>query len=97
VTSTITLSNCGRNASSSAKISVDIKHTYRGDLVIDLISPTGAVINLKSASIWDGADNVVTTYTKNLSAYSADGSWKLRVRDVYRGDTGYIDSWSITA
>ena len=97
VTSTITLSNCGRNASSSAKISVDIKHTYRGDLVIDLISPTGAVINLKSASIWDGADNVVTTYTKNLSAHTADGSWKLRVRDVYRGDTGYIDSWSITA
>lgn len=96
VTSTITLSNCNRNASSSAKVAVDIKHTYRGDLVVDLISPTGAVINLKSSDGWDGADNLSTTYTKNLSTYSADGAWKLRVRDVYRGDTGYIDSWSIT-
>ena len=24
------------------------------------------------------------------------GAWKLRVRDMFSGDTGFIDSWSIT-
>ncbi|MGH3517089.1 MAG: S8 family peptidase [Haloechinothrix sp.] len=96
VTSSITISGCDRNASSTAKVAVDIKHTYRGDLAIDLITSTGAVINLKGSNAFDSADNVVTTYTVNASAYPADGTWKLRVRDVYRADTGYIDSWSFT-
>ncbi|MGH3450673.1 MAG: proprotein convertase P-domain-containing protein [Haloechinothrix sp.] len=30
-----------------------------------------------------------------MSSYDADGTWTLRVRDVYRYDTGYVDSWSI--
>jgi subtilisin family serine protease len=96
VTSSITISGCNRNASSTSKIAVDIKHTWRGDLVVDLITPGGTVINLKPSSSSDSADNVITTYTKNLSTYSADGTWKLRVRDVYSWDTGYIDSWSFT-
>ncbi|MGH3951566.1 MAG: S8 family serine peptidase, partial [Pseudonocardiaceae bacterium] len=96
VTSAITISGCDRDASSTAKVAVDIKHTYRGDLVIDLITPTGAVINLKGRNGWDSANDVNTTYTVNASAYDADGTWKLRVRDVYRYDTGYLDSWSFT-
>lgn len=96
VTSPIAIGGCNRNASSSSKVAVDIKHTFRGDLVVDLLTPTGAAIRLKGSSYFDGADNVITTYTVNASSYAADGTWKLRVQDAYGGDTGYIDSWSIT-
>ncbi|WP_345405263.1 proprotein convertase P-domain-containing protein, partial [Haloechinothrix salitolerans] len=95
VTSSIEISGCGRTASSSASISVDIEHTYRGDLVIDLIAPDGSDIRLKSSNWFGYQDDVHTTYTKDLSAYDADGTWKLRVRDVYSGDTGHIDRWSL--
>ena len=42
------------------------------------------------------ADNVVQTYTINLSSEALNGTWKLRVNDNAVGDTGYINSWSIT-
>ena len=73
-----------------------IVHTYRGDLVVDLVAPDGSVYNLKTSSGSDSADNVDAIYTRNLSSESADGTWRLRVRDVYRQDIGYINSWTIT-
>ena len=39
---------------------------------------------------------MITTYTTNLSTEAKNGTWRLQVRDVYRTDTGYINSWSIT-
>ncbi|MFD6249328.1 proprotein convertase P-domain-containing protein, partial [Streptomyces roseolus] len=36
------------------------------------------------------------TYTVDASSEVANGTWQLRVRDVATGDTGYIDSWSLT-
>jgi Zn-dependent metalloprotease len=96
VTSTITISGCGRAPSTSSKIAVNIVHTYRGDLVIDLIAPDGSSFRLKNSSGIDSADNVNTTYTANLSGEAADGDWKLQVRDVYRVDTGYINTWTLT-
>jgi Zn-dependent metalloprotease len=96
VTSTITISGCGRAPSTSSTIAVNIVHTYRGDLVIDLIAPDGSSYRLKNSSGIDSADNVNTTYTANLSGEAADGAWKLQVRDVYRVDTGYINTWTLT-
>lgn len=93
--SSITLT-CARNASGSSTVAVNIVHTYRGDLVIDLVAPDGSAYRLKNSSILDGADNVNTTYTVNLSSEAAAGTWSLRVQDVYSGDTGYINSWTLT-
>ncbi|MPY78381.1 MAG: S8 family peptidase, partial [Actinophytocola sp.] len=93
--SPITISDCGRNASSSSTITVDIKHTWRADLVIDLIAPNGTAYRLKNSSYLDSADNVRGSVSRDLSSHNADGTWKLRVRDVYSGDTGYIDSWTL--
>ncbi|MBH0244815.1 proprotein convertase P-domain-containing protein, partial [Streptomyces cavourensis] len=84
------------NAPAALQVGVDIKHTYRGDLVIDLLAPDGTAFRLKNSSSGDSADNVITTYTVNASAKAANGVWKLRVQDVYRSDTGYIDSWKLT-
>ncbi|MFJ8132190.1 S8 family peptidase [Streptomyces hydrogenans] len=96
VSSSIAVTGRTGNAPAALKVGVDIKHTYRGDLVVDLIAPDGTVRNLKASSASDSADNVLTTYTVDASNEVANGTWKLRVRDVYTGDTGYIDSWSLT-
>ncbi|MGA5214808.1 S8 family peptidase [Streptomyces cinereoruber] len=96
VTSSIAVTGRTGNAPATLKVGVDIKHTWRGDLVVDLVAPDGTVRNLKTSSSSDSADNVVTTYTVNASDEVANGTWKLRVRDVASGDTGYIDAWSLT-
>ncbi|MET0233684.1 MAG: S8 family peptidase [Kibdelosporangium sp.] len=97
VNSPISVTECaGKKASAAAKVAVNITHTWRGDLKIDLVSPSGAVRNLKPSSSGDSADNVVETYTVNLSAEDANGTWNLRVQDVARQDTGRINSWSLT-
>lgn len=96
VSSSIAISGCGRSASATSTIAVNIVHTYRGDLRVDLVAPDGTVYNLKATSSSDSADNVNTTYTKNLSSEAANGTWQLRVQDVYRADTGYINSWTLT-
>ncbi|SIN28194.1 S8 family peptidase [Micromonospora cremea] len=94
--SSITIAGCGRNASASSTIAVNIVHTYRGDLVIDLVAPDGSAYRLKNSSYFDSADNVNTTYTANVSSEAANGTWRLQVRDVYSGDTGYINTWTLT-
>jgi len=95
VTSTITVANCARNASGTTKVAVNITHTYVGDLVIDLVAPDGTSYRLKGSSN-DSSDNINTTYTVNAAAEAANGAWKLKVQDVYRVDTGSLNSWSLT-
>ncbi|MEU9505634.1 S8 family serine peptidase [Micromonospora sp. NPDC048170] len=96
VSSSIPISGCARNASSASTVAVNIVHTYRGDVVIDLVAPDGSSYRLKNSSFFDGADNINATYTVNLSSEAANGNWQLRVRDVYSGDTGYLNTWTLT-
>ncbi len=95
VTSTIAVAGRTGNAPNNAQISVNISHTYRGDLRIELLAPDGTPYLLKSPSSSDGTANLVTTYTKDLSSESLNGNWRLRVSDVYQGDTGTLNSWNI--
>ncbi|HCT80540.1 MAG TPA: peptidase S8/S53 subtilisin kexin sedolisin, partial [Micromonosporaceae bacterium] len=94
VNSRITISGCNRNASATSTIEVHIVHTYKGDLVVDLIAPDGTVYNLHNRT-GGSADNIDTTYTRNLSSEAANGTWTLRVRDAARIDVGYINSWTL--
>ncbi|HWS33594.1 MAG TPA: S8 family peptidase [Actinoplanes sp.] len=96
VTSAIAISGCGRSASSTSTIAVDITHTYRGDLTIALVAPDGTSYPLKSSSSSDSTDNVNATYTADLSGETADGSWTLKVQDVYSSDTGTLNNWTLT-
>ncbi|MDG9717847.1 S8 family serine peptidase [Streptomyces sp. DH24] len=96
VESPITVTGRSGNAPSALQVGVDITHTYRGDLVVDLVAPDGSTYRLKSSSTSDSADNVTTTYTVNASAETANGTWKLRVQDLYAQDTGTINSWKLT-
>ncbi|MFJ9586182.1 M4 family metallopeptidase [Streptomyces acidicola] len=90
--------NVNRGGTSSSALSVDVRiiHTWRGDLVIDLVAPDGTAYRLKNAASGDSADNVIATYSVDTSSKRAAGVWKLRVQDVASLDTGYIDSWKLT-
>ena len=83
------------NAPATLKVGVDIKHTYIGDLKVDLVAPDGSVYTLSNRA-GGSTDNINTTYTVNLSTEALNGTWNLRVNDNAAGDTGYINSWSVT-
>ncbi|MBL8261755.1 MAG: proprotein convertase P-domain-containing protein [Xanthomonadaceae bacterium] len=94
VSSPITVTGRTGNGQSSTPVTVNIIHTYRGDLVVDLVAPDGSVYNLLNRS-GGSADNVNQTFNVNLSGEALNGTWNLRVRDAASADTGRIDSWSI--
>ncbi|WP_406356079.1 S8 family peptidase [Streptomyces sp. NBC_00658] len=96
VESPITVSGRTGNAPTALQVGVDITHTYRGDLVIDLVAPDGSTYRLKASSSSDSADNVSTTYTVDASSETANGTWKLRVQDTAAQDTGTVNSWKLT-
>ncbi|MFI6098962.1 S8 family peptidase [Lentzea sp. NPDC051213] len=95
VTSSITVADCNGKASGTGSVTVAIKHSYRGDLELALIAPSGAVKLLKVSNGGDSADDVNATYPVNVSTEDANGTWQLRVRDLYRQDTGFINSWTL--
>ena len=93
--SPITVSGRTGNAPSNASVTVAIVHTYQGDLKVDLVAPDGSLYNIHNRT-GAGTDNINKTVTLNLSTELLNGTWKLRVNDNAAGDTGYINSWSIT-
>lgn len=96
VESPITVTGVSGNAPATLKVGVDIKHTYRGDLVLSLVAPDGTVYTLEDFPNNDGTDNVAKTYTVNASSEVAAGTWKLRISDVASQDIGKIDAWNLT-
>jgi subtilisin family serine protease len=95
VTSPITVSGVAGNAPATLRVGVDIKHTFRGDLIVDLLAPDGTVYNVHNRT-GGSADNLIGTFTVNASSEVANGTWLLRVRDAAAIDTGFIDAWSLT-
>ena len=95
VDSPITVAGRSGNAPASASISVNIVHTYQGDLKVDLVAPDGSLYNIHNRT-GASTDNVTGTFIRNLSTEALNGTWKLRVNDNAGGDVGRIDTWSIT-
>ncbi|MDQ0931050.1 M4 family metallopeptidase [Streptomyces turgidiscabies] len=95
VESPITIEGRDGNASATTSVYVNIVHTYRGDLTVDLVGPNGNVYSLLDQS-GGSADNVDETFTINASAQPLTGTWKLRVQDRASIDVGYIKRWQLT-
>ncbi|MFJ6984870.1 MULTISPECIES: M4 family metallopeptidase [unclassified Streptomyces] len=95
VESPVTIEGRGGNASATTEVYVNIVHTYRGDLTVDLVGPNGTVYSLLNRS-GGSADNVDQTFVVDASAQPVDGTWKLRVRDTAAIDVGYIQRWQLT-
>jgi subtilisin-like proprotein convertase family protein len=85
----------------SLDVFIDITHSYVGDLMVQLISPKGTVINLHNKE-GGSADNIIRSYDFNmmpaleaLKGESLKGDWKLKVSDTAREDTGKLNKWSL--
>ncbi|GGX72141.1 peptidase M4 [Streptomyces fructofermentans] len=96
VTSSITVTGRTGNAPSNLVVTPNITHTWRGDLVVDLVAPDGTNYRLKPFSSSDSADNVTDAYTVNASSEVANGVWQLKVQDQAAQDVGRINGWKIT-
>ncbi len=95
VESSIAIAGCTGNASATSTVEVHIVHTYKGDLVVNLVAPDGTLYLLHNRA-GGSADNIDQTFTVNLSSEARNGTWRLRVQDAASADTGYINSWTLT-
>jgi subtilisin-like proprotein convertase family protein len=81
---------------------LDISHTYIGDLRVRLRSPSGAEAVLHDRSGGSG-DNIARTYTAantptlaTLAGKPVAGTWTLLVSDHDAVDVGKLNRWSLT-
>ncbi|RDD79924.1 hypothetical protein DVJ77_20015 [Dyella tabacisoli] len=98
VNSSIAVTGKSGNASSTLKVHVSITHNWSGDLGITLIAPDGTTTVLQSPDYNDDG-NIDQTYTVDASSSVANGAWQLQVVDNdsgYTGDSGTLNSWSLT-
>jgi subtilisin family serine protease len=88
----------------SIKVSVDIEHTYIGDLIVSVKPPAAAGVAPVILHSREGgsANNIKITYdeisTPGLTALknkSPQGTWELIVEDKDRQDTGKIRSFTL--
>ncbi len=88
----------------SLRVTVDIEHTYIGDLVVTVEPPTslGVAPVILHNREGRGTDNIKKTYdeisTPGLAAFkgkSPQGTWTLVVQDKERLDTGKIRSFTL--
>lgn len=94
IESPIAVSGRSGNALADTQVSVDITHTWIGDLIVTLVAPDGSTTVLHNRT-GGSADDIVATYTVNLSSKPKNGTWRLRVSDNASLDTGTLNSWSI--
>ncbi|HKR66278.1 MAG TPA: proprotein convertase P-domain-containing protein, partial [Thermoanaerobaculia bacterium] len=92
VTSSLTITDA--RVVDELSVRIDIAHSSRGDLRIELIAPDGTVIVLKENSI-EGGHDVHATFATNFRGRSAAGVWQLRVKDVRPRDSGVLQSWAL--
>ena len=86
----------------AVEVSVNISHTYKGDLTVDLVH--GATTVRLHNRTGGSADNIITTYptltapTASLTAFngvSGVGAWNLLVADRASLDTGTLNQWCL--
>jgi len=92
ITDTMTLSDEG--TVKSLKVTVDISHTYSGDLVVLLVKDG----NEQVLSSREGGSTDDLKKSFNLTSFNGApvaGQWQLRVSDRAGRDTGTLNSWTL--
>ncbi len=85
--------------------SVNITHTWKGDLIVELTSPSGTTVRLHNRT-GSSADNIITTYDaltppdgpgvmNDFDGEDPLGEWRLTVSDRAATDTGRLNSWCL--
>jgi subtilisin-like proprotein convertase family protein len=88
----------------SVKVDVVIKHSYRGDLMVQLLGPDSTIVTLfgRTSPSLDSKDDLIATFTQdnvpqlsNLAGKNSQGHWTLRVSDLAAADLGELLSWNL--
>ncbi|WP_431904583.1 S8 family serine peptidase [Micromonospora carbonacea] len=90
----IAVTGCAGNAARNSTVEVHIEHAVIGELDVRLISPRGTWYFLMDHTGGD-SDRIDYTFTYDLSAEPANGTWNLYVSDNLAQGTGFLDSWKI--
>jgi subtilisin-like proprotein convertase family protein len=87
----------GSGTVASLSLSLNITHTFRGDLVVTLVSPGGTSF-IVSNRAGGSADNIIIANQAitNFNGQTAAGTWSLKVQDLAGVDVGTLNSWSLT-
>ena len=99
--SIISISETGKIT--QAMISLELTHSYHGDLAATLTTPSGKSVpliafNSLGANQGGLAKSFSTTSDPNLSPLIGEqmqGDWTLNVADNWKQDTGSLKKWSI--
>jgi subtilisin-like proprotein convertase family protein/V8-like Glu-specific endopeptidase len=90
-------------AGRKVQVRLDLTHTYRGDLVLELVSPSGKSVLLQNRS-GGSLQNIQGVYGVDLasaqslslmSTESKTGTWSLKVTDKAAVDVGVLKQWAL--
>ena len=97
ITSTIDITDEG--SLEDLKLNLDVEHSFRGDLVIKLVSPSGKEAILTNQEGGGNSNFFLSANRLKEFAFSGEsikGQWKLVVQDTNNGDTGTLKSWGLS-
>src|SRR6185295_1846141 len=79
------------------KLNVDIDHTWRGDLVATLTSPSGKSFTFSNRE-GGSADNIKGTFdlSEAFKGEPTKGTWTLSVADKAGADQGTLNNWGLS-
>jgi len=92
ISSTISVADTGTIG--SLKVTLDITHSYRGDLRV-VLHHAGRAVTLHDRTGGTENDLDLTINTTELDGQALQGDWRLEVSDHANIDTGTLDAWSI--
>jgi subtilisin-like proprotein convertase family protein len=94
---TSNLSVTGNGTVATLSYSLNLTHTYKGDLKITLIAPNGTTQQVIHNRTGSSADNVIFSNVSStaFNGTGAAGTWKLLVQDLAAIDVGTVNSWSL--
>ena len=100
ISSSLAFSNQG--TARQVKLSVEIEHTFIGDLRVELFSPSGrrAILHAQTGG---GTDNLALALDSNTPSspllpvvgQPVQGNWVLKVADLVGQDVGRLKKWSL--
>jgi subtilisin-like proprotein convertase family protein len=80
----------------SAKLTIDLRHTYKSDLRVELLTPQNQRVAVHEGT-GSGGNDIRGTFTLELPpGTSVAGTWRLIVSDHAGLDTGSLDRWSLS-
>ncbi|HVE82895.1 MAG TPA: DNA/RNA non-specific endonuclease [Myxococcales bacterium] len=82
----------------SLKANLDVNHTWRGDLVVKLTSPSGTTATLANRE-GGSSDDIKGSFdlSETFKGESTKGDWTLTVEDRAGRDEGTLNTWSLDA